>query len=695
MKLRAFIVWVIVALMMAQQTLIAGHARRDDSASVFLPHSGSVYVDPARNTRVLRVTDESDALSADVLSTSFNSDATRFVVNLDGAATLYRFDAASLSALREGPLFDRESLDADSLRWSASDADTIFGLDTARGAVRLTAYDATTRQSRLVKDFSDTVGRGEAGRLSKSPADDNRFAFAWREAGAGAWRAIIVWDRVTDGVYTFDLSDPATGVADFTGASFNQSGETLIINGATTRAWRFARESQSDAALLAPAGNVKFSAQSAGRQPEATEDVLSVAGDAASALPRESRSHDGRFALFSASAGGARKDVFIAASQPLGAETIVWTNFVNSSARDNRLQKTGGSNEADDASATSLQNIADGDGYVEFTALDADKERVCGLSNSNAIHAAADDINFAIKLNSARKAFVVENGVVKAKVKYKPNNMFRVAIESNVVHYYKNGALIYTSESRPAYPMLATASLVNTMASVDNSVIYGASTVGVVSISPDKATLDAGQSVQFKARVTSSQNVGLTWSVSGGTITTNGFYTAPGAAGTYTVRVALVAAPSVTATATITVKAGADKTPPVISAVASSGVTTSAANVTWTTDEASDSTVEYGTTTAYSASAANASRVTGHSIALSRLTAGTTYHFRVRSRDAAGNLATSGDYTFTTSAAGGGGGGGSTAPVISVLSTGGLTTGGVLSAPALTVMVAVAVTDGA
>ena len=40
---------------------------------------------------------------------------------------------------------------------------------------------------------------------------------------------------------------------------------------------------------------------------------------------------------------------------------------------------------------------------------------------------------------------------------------------------------------------------------------------------------------------------------------------------------------------------------------------------------------------------------TGHSVALGGLTERTAYHFRVRSRDAAGNLAVSGDFTFTTS----------------------------------------------
>jgi hypothetical protein len=47
----------------------------------------------------------------------------------------------------------------------------------------------------------------------------------------------------------------------------------------------------------------------------------------------------------------------------------------------------------------------------------------------------------------------------------------------------------------------------------------------------------------------------------------------------------------------------------------------------------------------------NATLVTSHSQTLSGLAALTTYHYRVKSRDAANNLATSGDFTFTSSAA--------------------------------------------
>lgn len=92
-----------------------------------------------------------------------------------------------------------------------------------------------------------------------------------------------------------------------------------------------------------------------------------------------------------------------------------------------------------------------------------------------------------------------------------------------------------------------------------------------------------------------------------------------------------------------------DTVVPTISNVAASDITETGATITWTTNEASDSQVEYGTTTSYGNSTPiNTSRVTSHTVALSGLTPSTLYHYRVKSRDAAGNLATSGDFTFTT-----------------------------------------------
>lgn len=94
-----------------------------------------------------------------------------------------------------------------------------------------------------------------------------------------------------------------------------------------------------------------------------------------------------------------------------------------------------------------------------------------------------------------------------------------------------------------------------------------------------------------------------------------------------------------------------DTTPPVISAIAVSGISDTVATVSWTTDEASDSRVDYGTTTAYGLSSSNAAPVTSHQVQLTGLAASTTYHFQVRSADGAGNVASSTDRTFSTIAA--------------------------------------------
>jgi chitodextrinase len=104
-----------------------------------------------------------------------------------------------------------------------------------------------------------------------------------------------------------------------------------------------------------------------------------------------------------------------------------------------------------------------------------------------------------------------------------------------------------------------------------------------------------------------------------------------------------------------------DSTAPVISGVSVSGVTSSGATISWTTDEASDSQVEYGPTTAYGTlSSLDGSFAGAHSVTLSGLADATQYHFRVRSRDQSGNLATSADSTLTTLDG--------TAPAVSIVS---------------------------
>jgi hypothetical protein len=108
---------------------------------------------------------------------------------------------------------------------------------------------------------------------------------------------------------------------------------------------------------------------------------------------------------------------------------------------------------------------------------------------------------------------------------------------------------------------------------------------------------------------------------------------------------------------------------PVISNVVTGSLTLSGATITWSTDQASSSQVEYGATTAYgSMTTVDPTLVTSHSQALVGLLAATVYHYRVRSTNASGTQGISGDFTFTTLAA--------PAPVISNVVAGSITSSG-------------------
>ena len=78
-------------------------------------------------------------------------------------------------------------------------------------------------------------------------------------------------------------------------------------------------------------------------------------------------------------------------------------------------------------------------------------------------------------------------------------------------------------------------------------------TTTAVSISPTSVSLAAGATQQFTASVTGTTNTAVTWSATGGTVTSSGLYTAPGTAGTYQVTATSQANTSVSATAAVTV----------------------------------------------------------------------------------------------------------------------------------------------
>ncbi|MFQ5470861.1 MAG: fibronectin type III domain-containing protein, partial [Gammaproteobacteria bacterium] len=112
-----------------------------------------------------------------------------------------------------------------------------------------------------------------------------------------------------------------------------------------------------------------------------------------------------------------------------------------------------------------------------------------------------------------------------------------------------------------------------------------------------------------------------------------------------------------------------DSIPPSITNIASSAISGNSATITWDTNEAADSQVEYGTSTNFgNFTPVDNALVTNHSLTVTGLSPTTTYYYRVISKDAAGNAGTSYTYTFTT--------GDTTAPVISNVTVSNIMTNG-------------------
>lgn len=95
-----------------------------------------------------------------------------------------------------------------------------------------------------------------------------------------------------------------------------------------------------------------------------------------------------------------------------------------------------------------------------------------------------------------------------------------------------------------------------------------------------------------------------------------------------------------------------DVTAPIISSVVANGVSSTTINLTWTTNEPSNSKVYYSTTSPLATSTAqfvsNASLVTNHSIQIGALATGTTYFLVVGSADASNNTSLSPQFSTTT-----------------------------------------------
>ena len=148
---------------------------------------------------------------------------------------------------------------------------------------------------------------------------------------------------------------------------------------------------------------------------------------------------------------------------------VSWANLVNLTATGDSLQKTGGCDGCEDATASSQQQIALGaSGYLEFTASETNTLRSVGLANVVSGTGLAN-MDFAIRLQSGNVE-VREKGLYKTGTTFVSGDVFRIAVGAGIVNYYKNGTVFYTSTTAPTSALRGSASINNLGGTVTNAV---------------------------------------------------------------------------------------------------------------------------------------------------------------------------------------------------------------------------------
>jgi prepilin-type N-terminal cleavage/methylation domain-containing protein len=141
----------------------------------------------------------------------------------------------------------------------------------------------------------------------------------------------------------------------------------------------------------------------------------------------------------------------VATSKASNLATFPVANVTNVTVSGNSLINSGGTGW--NAGAISTEIITSGDGFVEFTANDLNNYKMAGLGNSDT-NASYTDIEYAVYMVLGGPLQVYESGAfIGSYGTYTATDIFKVAIESGIVKYYKNGVLFYSHATTPTYPL--------------------------------------------------------------------------------------------------------------------------------------------------------------------------------------------------------------------------------------------------
>src|SRR4051812_37740901 len=166
----------------------------------------------------------------------------------------------------------------------------------------------------------------------------------------------------------------------------------------------------------------------------------------------------------------------VCTATPLAAQSLTtWVSPVKVTAATGALTKSSGCDGCADAGARSTNEIS-ADGYAEFVAP-ALTRLVAGLGADLSASTASSTINYGFSLWPSGAWEIRELNTYRGEGTYAAGDRFRVAVERGAVVYRRNGAVVYTSRTPPAFPLALDVTLYANGASLSGATVSGAAPV--------------------------------------------------------------------------------------------------------------------------------------------------------------------------------------------------------------------------
>ena len=148
-------------------------------------------------------------------------------------------------------------------------------------------------------------------------------------------------------------------------------------------------------------------------------------------------------------------------------------------------------------------NAVSNNGFFQFTASETNTYRAIGLSNTHTGNNYTT-FQYCFYLNAGGTLSIYESGSGRGSYgTYNTGDILKIAVENNVVKYYRNGTLLYISSITPTLPMIVDATIYNNGATLTNAFVSNYNAGGFVA-----TTVNAGANPTF------------TWKVNGTTVQT-------------------------------------------------------------------------------------------------------------------------------------------------------------------------------